>query len=1131
MPSSKPLHHLPPNAVADPDVEGHAACAQLLRFAPEGVLAVDAQGRVTACNASARSLLGWPEGETRWPLLKQVLVPARTLLPSEPLARYLDSADPAALQGHTGTIAVELRRPDGHCFVAEISVFPAPVNGAPGLGLVLRDVTARRSPERALRQSEERYRTLVDHLGEGMCVLQDGLVVFANERAAEIMRVRPEQVVGADFLQWLHPDDRPLAADRQRRRQAGERVQDRYEMRRLDEDGGVRWMLVHATTVPWEGRQATMAFFSDVTERKAVMEALHTSEERYRAVVEHVSEGMVVIQDEVIVFANARAAEIARMTLTEMRHVGFLHRVHPDDHALVRDRQRRRLAGEDIPNRYELRLLFPDGELRWIAIGVSVVPWGGQPASLTFFTDITDNKAMLETVRTSEERYRAVVEHAGEGMVVMLDVNRVVFVNSRALEILRMTRDDVERRGVMHVLHPEDAATILDRRRRRLAGEAVPNRYEVRIVDVDGGVRWVELGTTVVPWSGRKATMSFFSEITERKLMMAAMHRSEERYRAVVEHVGEGMVVVQNDRFVFVNERATLIARMSQQEMLAQGFLTAIHPDDRALVRDRQRRRFAGDNVPSRYELRLLHGDGSITWIEIGVTMVPWDGHDATLTFFSDISHRKGLEEKLHNTLAERETILENSLVGIAFLTQDHRFRWSNRAMARIFAMRRGPAAPPSWEALFPSKQAYDHAMQDIADHMRKGRDFQNEMRLRRIDGSLFWAAVSGKAVDAADAGQGTVWTVMDITQRKELEEALQRTSSEREAIFNSALVGISFNVNRRIQWVNDKCVEMLGYSREELTGKPSRVFYADEATYVVEGRKTMEALLRDGHHTTERKLLRRNGETFWVQLAGRCVVDRNPDAGVIWTLLDITARRQAEDDIRAALERQKELNELRSRFVSMTSHEFRTPLATILSSAELIKYYADRMPESEKLEVLHSIEAGVHRMTRMLDRMLLIGKADAQMLEFVPLEIDLRVLCERCIEEARRQHAEAGNTIVLHYAARRTPGAFDEKLLRHIFGNLLSNAVKYSPDGGEVQFRISEDGAHTIFEVIDQGIGIPAQEIPHLFESFQRASNVGRIQGTGLGLAIVKKAVERHGGKVEVQSALGAGAHFTVTL
>jgi signal transduction histidine kinase len=308
-------------------------------------------------------------------------------------------------------------------------------------------------------------------------------------------------------------------------------------------------------------------------------------------------------------------------------------------------------------------------------------------------------------------------------------------------------------------------------------------------------------------------------------------------------------------------------------------------------------------------------------------------------------------------------------------------------------------------------------------------------------------------------------------------------------------------------------------------------VFYADEATYVVEGRKTMEALLRDGHHTTERKLLRRNGETFWVQLAGRCVVDRNPDAGVIWTLLDITARRQAEDDIRAALERQKELNELRSRFVSMTSHEFRTPLATILSSTELVQHYGDRMPGAEKQEVLRSIEGGVHRMTRMLDRMLLIGQADAQMLEFAPQPLDLRQLCRRCVDEARRQHVGDGGEIVLRYEARPVPGAFDEKLLQHILGNLLSNALKYSPPGGQVRFSVTEDGRRTVFEVADQGIGIPAAEISQLFESFHRASNVGRIQGTGLGLAIVKKAVERHGGTVAVHSEAGAGARFTVTL
>jgi PAS domain S-box-containing protein len=337
--------------------------------------------------------------------------------------------------------------------------------------------------------------------------------------------------------------------------------------------------------------------------------------------------------------------------------------------------------------------------------------------------------------------------------------------------------------------------------------------------------------------------------------------------------------------------------------------------------------------------------------------------------------------------------------------------------------------------------------------------------------------------------------------------------------------------VKDRIVWVNEKCAEMACFNREELMGQSPRIFYESDEAFAAERAKSEASLRKHGTYNGERYTLRQNGERIWVLLAGRCVEDNDPDAGVIWTLLDVTARRQAEDDIRQALERQRELNVLRSRFVAMTSHEFRTPLASILSSAELLRYYIERVSAAERDGMLQSIEAGVQRMTQMLDRILLIGKAEAEMLEFSPKPIDLKELCEQLIKEANRQHADAKSPIVLDWQMPPGMQGLDEKLCRHIFSNLLSNALKYSPEGGDVRMRVHIEKGRTIFEVSDQGIGIPADELHHLFDSFHRASNVGAIAGTGLGLSIVKKSVELHGGTISVSSTIGEGTCFTVTL
>ena len=791
----------------------------------------------------------------------------------------------------------------------------------------------------------------------------------------------------------------------------------------------------------------------------------------------------------------------------------------------------RALAGRIVPGRIvDLLARHRDGH----QLRIECCFWPGEASALAEYCvsarDVTKRWLALDPLRRSEAHHRSVVEHLGEGLVVIQD-QQVVFANPQASGILRVASGKLIGTRAIDLLHPEDRASVADRLARRQAAEPLSARTEIRRLDEDGGVRWLETHSTNASWEGRPATMSFFSDVTQRKQMVEALHRSEERYRAVVDHVDDGMVVVKDQRFVFVNPRAAEIVQMSVEDMLREGYLHRIHPDDRSIVDERRRRRLAGEDVPNRYEIRLLLPGGTVRWIDIGVTIVPWDGESGTLTFFSDVTGRKELEAELKNTLQERETILQSSIVGIAFLTPAGRFRWANDAMLQIFGARDGNHKLVTIESIYESREQYLRVGGQVAECIRNGQAFQTELPMRRLDGSMLWASLSGKAVNRFDLSLGTVWVVMDISRRKELEEALHKTSSEREAILNSALVGIVLSVARRHEWVNDKFAEMVGYSREELMGQSTARIHPDVDLWERLGLEQHEALTAHGTFTHERQLIRRSGEVFWVQMAGRCIRDRDPDSGVIWTFLDITERRQAEDDTLAALKRQRELNDLRSRFVSMTSHEFRTPLASILSSAELLKYYDSKLPAAEKLQVLQTIETSVQRMTSMLERVLLIGRAEARMLEFAPRPLELLAVCRRLAASARAQHPDTACVLVEQFPAGELRGTFDEQLLGHILGNLLGNAIKYSPQGGEVCFRVASEGAKVVFDISDQGIGIPASEVPDLFGSFHRASNVGGIQGTGLGLAIVKNSVDLHGGSIEVHSTPGAGSRFTVRL
>jgi len=226
---------------------------------------------------------------------------------------------------------------------------------------------------------------------------------------------------------------------------------------------------------------------------------------------------------------------------------------------------------------------------------------------------------------------------------------------------------------------------------------------------------------------------------------------------------------------------------------------------------------------------------------------------------------------------------------------------------------------------------------------------------------------------------------------------------------------------------------------------------------------------------------------------------------------------------------KQQELSELKNRFVSMTSHQFRTPLGTILSSSEMLEAYEARWPAEKKASHFARIKTCVLDMMRMLDAVLLIGTNEAGRLAFNPARLDLRRFCAEVVEAAARSCPD-------HELAFEPPTAnedivADETLLRHVTENLLSNAIKYSPRGGKVEFAVRRDGEDIVFQVRDHGIGIPEADQPRLFETFHRGSNVGNAKGSGLGLAIVKRAVLLHGGTIRLRSVVGEGTEFSVRI
>jgi PAS domain S-box-containing protein len=244
----------------------------------------------------------------------------------------------------------------------------------------------------------------------------------------------------------------------------------------------------------------------------------------------------------------------------------------------------------------------------------------------------------------------------------------------------------------------------------------------------------------------------------------------------------------------------------------------------------------------------------------------------------------------------------------------------------------------------------------------------------------------------------------------------------------------------------------------------------------------------------------------------------------------EVTERKKAEEEARKALERERELNELKTKFVSIASHEFRTPLSTILSSASLINQYKNKGELDKVDKHVLRIKSSVNHLTGILNDFLSLGKLEEGMLDTQKTSVNLTEFFIEIVEEIKASLKE-GQTVEVQSSKSITELYTDPRILRNILFNLLSNASKYSDPHKRIWLSCEPDHGQVVFLVKDEGIGIPQEDVKHIFERFFRASNVTNIQGTGLGLNIVKRYAELLRGTISFSSEYGKGSTFTVTI
>lgn len=1055
-----------------------------------------------------------------------------------------------ALRGESITVEAEFESSEGKIFQL-LRYEPVITQGkVTHVSTSAIDITDRIMKEDQLRKSEVNMRSVLKVSEDGFAIIDKDLnVVMVNDSYIRMIKEGDgkEPIVGFPLCDFVSEDQFTALKRVIDRVRQNETV--KYELI-VNPEKSPRWYNV--TVAPLNTSQNELLGFCiyrhDITLFKESELAIRANETRYRALIENSLEVSLISDfDGRILFISDNLTHILGYSSLQSYRDLF----HPDELQISRDRLAFVKANPGNPITTTFRVKHADGSWRWMeGTSTNLSHIESIRGIVSTYRDITARKNIEEQLT----RNQFFLEKASEAANIGYWTSEPDMVygkltwSKEVFNIFQMKEDEFDGRNqtFFSLIHPDDRQKVAELARIAMEKDQLYN-IDHRVILKNGKIRWVNERAQILRNEKNEVGLmvGIVQDINDRKIIEEVLREYNDRYEILSKATNDVIwdFDVVNNQMSFNHGMKSVFGYNDLDITNGIAWWEGnIHEHDRQRIID------AIDNEIKRgsrtWEFFYRYRDAAGAYRHIhdrGYIVYDREGHALRMIgTMQDITNQTlYLEEIKKLSLVASKT--DNSVV---ITDAQWKIEWVNDGFVRLHGYNLDEIRSLNLFKFMEEANPDSNIFSRMLDRLIRFESADEELIFLTKSGDKFWARLSITPVlDDKKELEHYVAIISDITSQKEYEKGITALANELASLIENANVPImSIGVDRTVLDWNRVSTNLFGYSREEILG--TRLF-EEMLTRKDQKRfdKMIERVLQgEPVGNFEMPIISRNKNRINLLMSaspGKLVDDRLES--VIIVSQDITElneyklglEKKVEErtrDLNLALQKEKELVEMKSRFVSIASHEFRTPLTSISMASGFIRKYKKRLEAEEIDKKLDNIEKQVRHMAYLLDDVLMIGKSEAGKIQVKWSELPIRNLFENLAVEVmnstRRTHR-----INLSLDAERKSFYTDEGLMRNIVINLLNNAIKFSPNAKEIDFSVSCQENEMVLMVRDYGIGIPEEDMGKLFEAFYRGKNVTTISGSGLGLSIVKKATELLGGEVKLKSKIGIGTEITITL